>query len=40
MRVRDVQILLAGSGRYAYPLLELAIAAVGFVHYGRLFGVF
>ncbi len=40
MRVSEVQLLLRGRGRYAYPVLELAIAAVGFVHYGRLFNVF
>lgn len=40
MRVREVGLLLPGRARYAYPMLELVIAAIGFVHYGRLFRLF
>lgn len=40
MNVAEVEDLLRGRAALAYPVLELAVAAIGFVHYGRVFGIF
>jgi hypothetical protein len=40
MNVAEVDDLLVGRLALAYPALELAVAAIGFVHYGRVFGIF
>ena len=40
LHLRELRPLLVGGGRFAFPALEAAVAAIGFVHYGRLFGIF
>ena len=40
MNVAEVEDLLGGRLALAYPALELAVAAIGFVHYGRVFAIF
>jgi hypothetical protein len=40
MNVAEVDDLLDGRRAFAYPALELAIAAIGFVHYGQVFEIF